>query len=212
VSGERWAVRLRQRRFAESMSGMDVIGRASAIRPDGPRCEEITSTVVLGILPQSTMHPFPVRPASNLPTPCLSKTVPRLRAWRWPLSRDNPPAPERASSSHIFSAAGLPSEARSNENAVLVAHPNRSTAERFRTLPVGSLAEVAGVGDKAVDRSRPGGLDNDAVIRDRRSATSSKKGWPERDSNPRHRDFQSPALPTELSGHHLFELFAVRHL
>ena len=28
-----------------------------------------------------------------------------------------------------------------------------------------------------------------------------KEWWPERESNPRHEDFQSSALPTELSGH-----------
>ena len=27
-----------------------------------------------------------------------------------------------------------------------------------------------------------------------------KKGWPELESNQRHKDFQSSALPTELSG------------
>ena len=27
------------------------------------------------------------------------------------------------------------------------------------------------------------------------------KGWSERESNPRHEDFQSSALPTELSDH-----------
>ena len=28
-----------------------------------------------------------------------------------------------------------------------------------------------------------------------------EKGWPELESNQRHKDFQSSALPTELSGH-----------
>lgn len=30
-----------------------------------------------------------------------------------------------------------------------------------------------------------------------------KKWWRERESNPRHKDFQSFALPTELSSHNL---------
>jgi hypothetical protein len=37
-------------------------------------------------------------------------------------------------------------------------------------------------------------------IKKRLSAPDVCKWWPERESNPRHRDFQSLALPTELSG------------
>jgi hypothetical protein len=33
--------------------------------------------------------------------------------------------------------------------------------------------------------------------------------WPERESNPRHRDFQSLALPTELSGQNLLGIAGV---
>ena len=61
-----------------------------------------------------------------------------------------------------------------------------------------------GVGRVGVKRCR-WGADCGELYRDMKKASrrrpSHARGWLERESNPRHEDFQSSALPTELSSH-----------
>ena len=46
-----------------------------------------------------------------------------------------------------------------------------------------------------------GSASSTAEEKDRKRRCSFPKIWPELESNQRHKDFQSSALPTELSGH-----------
>ena len=59
-------------------------------------------------------------------------------------------------------------------------------------------SESFGIGGNSI--GAPGATPNYSVMFDRENTANRMKWWPGRELNPRHADFQSAALPTELPG------------